>query len=125
MYIAGPGLLDADISGSNEVVVCIARNATLLNRTRIEYPESGIACSLIGDGYLNFVNLAMPKDKAIGNVYSSRNDGILRFGGPLSYREARADEFRKTLEAERRKKEHRRNSHNLRDIGVVSEPRMP
>ena len=125
VYIAGPGLLDADISGSNEVVVCIARNATLLNRTRIEYPESGIAYSLIGDGYLNFVNLAMPKDKAIGNVYSSRNDGILRFGGPLSYREARADEFRKTLEAERRKKEHRRNSHNLRDIGVVSEPRMP
>lgn len=103
VYIVGPGLLDADISGSAEVSVHLSRNATLLNRTRIEYPRSAIMYALRGESYINFVNLKEPSDKTIYNVEGD-TDVIVRFGGPLSYREVREGEFRKEMERIRKKR---------------------
>jgi hypothetical protein len=124
VYIVGPGLLDADISGSNEVEIQIARNAAVLNRTRIGYPESGIMYSLRGESYLNFVNLRSPSDNLIRNVTSGdSSDVIVRFGGPLSYREARECEFQRDIEARRKNRERQRKSHDLHDIGIVDEMR--
>ena len=95
VYIIGPGLLDADISGSAEVSVHLARNAALLNRTRMEYPKSAMMYFLRGESYLNFVNLGQPSDTAACNIVADTLDVIIRFGGPLSYREVREDEFRR------------------------------
>ena len=103
VYIVGPGLLDADISGSAEVSVHLSRNAALLNRTRIEYPKSAIMYALKGESYINFVNLKEPSDKTIYNVEGD-TDVIVRFGGPLSYREVREDEFRREMERIRKKR---------------------
>lgn len=103
VYIVGPGLLDADISGSAGVSVHLSRNAALLNRTRIEYPKSAIMYALRGESYINFVNLKEPSDKTIYNVEGD-TDVIVRFGGPLSYREVREDEFRREMERIRKKR---------------------
>ena len=118
MYIAGPGLLDADISGSKDVSVDVVRNAALINRSPKPYPESGITYTLRGDSYLNFLNQKSPEDKNIRNVYADGEDVIVRFGGPLTYREARQDAYRQGLDAHRRDAERRRKSHDLRDAGV-------
>ena len=100
VYIVGPGLLDADISGSAEVAVHLAGNAAFLNRTRIECPKSAMMYFLRGESYVNFVNLKQPSDKTISNIVAEDlSDVIVRFGGPLSYREAREDEFRRKREA--------------------------
>ncbi len=96
VYIAGPGLLDADISGSGEVSIHLARNAAFLNRTRIGYPESSVMYFLGGESYVNFVNLGQPSDQTVCNlVATDLSDVIVRFGGPLSYGEAREEEFRR------------------------------
>ena len=118
VYIAGPGLLDADISGAKGVTVEIARNAALINRSPKPYPESGITYSLRGESYLNFLNQKWPEDKDIRNVYVDGENEIIRFGGPLTYREARQDAYKQALEAHRRDAERRRKSHDLRDAGV-------
>ena len=47
-----------------------------------------------GESYINFVNLKPPSDKTIYNVAGDMSDVIVGFGGPLSYREARENEFR-------------------------------
>ena len=104
VYIVGPGLLDADISGTAEVSVHLSRNAALLNRTRIEYPRSAIMYALSGESYINFVNLKPPSDKTIRNVAGDMSDVIVGFGGPLSYREARENEFRREMERIRKKR---------------------
>ena len=122
VYIVGPGLLDADISGSAEVSVHLARNAAFLNRTRIEYPESSMMYFLRGESYLNFVNLKQPADKTICNIVAEdMSDVIVRFGGPLSYREVREDEFRRMMDAQRERRERQRKSHDLRDAGIRDE----
>ena len=94
VVISGPGLLDADISGSADVVVRLDRQASFLNRTRIGFPESAIMYTLQRKSYLNFVNLPVPERIDSINVYAASEDDILRFGGPLTYREARAGQFR-------------------------------
>ena len=121
VYIVGPGLLDADISGSKDVVIQLARNAAVLNRTRIAYPDSDIKYVVQGESYLNFVNLKAPPDKNIRNVTVDSFNVIVRFGGPLSYREAREEDFRMTMEAERKEKERQRKSHNLNDLEISDE----
>ena len=99
VYIVGPGLLDADISGTSEVSVHLARNAAFLNRTRIEYPKSAVRYFLRGESYINFVNLKEPSDMTICNIVAEdMSDVIVRFGGPLSYREVREDGFRREME---------------------------
>ena len=118
VYIAGPGLLDADISGTKDVSIDVVRNAALINRSQKAYPESGITYTLRGDSYLNFLNQKSPEDKNIRNVYADGEGEIIRFGGPLTYREARQDAYRQGLEAHRRDAERRRKSHDLRDVGI-------
>lgn len=118
VYIAGPGLLDADISGEKGVSVELVRNAALINRSGKPYPESGVTYTLRGESYLNFLNQKSPEDKNIRNVYVGGESEIIRFGGPLTYREARADDYRRGLEAHRRDAERRRKSHDLRDLGI-------
>ena len=124
VYIVGPGLLDADISGSAEVSIHIAKNAAFLNRTRIEYPESSMMYFLRGESYINFVNLKQPADKTICNIVAEdMSDVIVRFGGPLSYRKIREDKFRRMIDAQRERKERQRKSHDLRDAGITDELR--
>lgn len=124
VYIVGPGLLDADISGSAEVSIHIAKNAAFLNRTRIEYPESSMMYFLRGESYLNFVNLKQPADKTICNIVAEdMSDVIVRFGGPLSYCKIREDNFRRMMDAQRERRERQRKSHNLRDAGIRDELR--
>ena len=124
VYIVGPGLLDADISGSAEVSIHIAKNAAFLNRTRIEYPESSMMYFLRGESYLNFVNLKQPADKTICNIVAEdMSDVIVRFGGPLSYRKIREDKFRRMMDAQRERRERQRKSHDLRDAGITDELR--
>ena len=118
VYIAGPGLLDADISGANGVSVELLRNAALINRSGKKYPESGMTYTLRGESYLNFLNQKSPEDGNIRNVFVDGENEILRYGGPLTYREARQDAYRQALEAHRRDAEKRRKSHDLRDAGV-------
>ncbi len=71
-----------------------------------------------GGSYLNFLNQKWPEDKDIRNVYVDGENEIIRFGGPLTYREARQDAYKQALEAHRRDAERRRKSHDLRDAGV-------
>ena len=118
VYIAGPGLLDADISGEKGVSVELVRNAALINRSGKPYPESGVTYTLRGESYLNFLNQKSPEDKNIRNVYVGGENEIIRYGGPLTYREARVDDYRRGLEAHRRDAERRRKSHDLRDLGI-------
>lgn len=118
VYIAGPGLLDADISGAKGVSIELLRNAALINRSAKPYPESGATYTLRGESYLNFLNQKPPEDKDIRNVYVDGEREILRYGGPLTYREARQDAYRQRLEAHRRDAERRRKSHDLREAGA-------
>ena len=118
VYIVGPGLLNADISGAKGVTVEIARNAALINRSAIPYPKSGIVYTLRGESYLNFLNQKPPEDDNIRNVYVNGENEILDYGGPLTYREAREEAYKQNLEAYRRDAERRRKSHDLRDAGI-------
>ena len=75
-----------------------------------------------GESYLNFVNLKPPPDNFLRNVVAEDSSNFLvRFGGPLSYREAREEDFRETMERKRKTREQQRKSHNLSDVGISDE----
>ncbi len=81
--IVGPGRLDADVSGSTNVVVRL-KNCVLNNMTEEPYPKNGIRYILEGGAYLNFARL---KDgfSINRNIKDAEgNDNFWEFSGPLT-----------------------------------------
>ena len=84
--IIGPGRLDADISGSSNVVVRL-KNCVFNNMTRLPYPRNGIRYELEGGAYLNFAN---QKNAYRGHKFihlDSDAPNEVRFRGPLTVKE--------------------------------------
>ncbi len=97
--IVGPGRLDADISGSSNVVVRL-KNCVFNNMTRLPYPRNGIRYELEGGAYLNFANQknAYRGHKFIHSDSDAPNE--VRFRGPLTVKELNEErnrEFEKIL----------------------------
>ena len=97
--IIGPGRMDADISGSSNVVVRL-KNCVFNNMTRLQYPQNGIRYELEGGAYLNFANQknAYKGHKFIHSDSDAPNE--VRFRGPLSVKELNEErnrEFEKIL----------------------------
>jgi len=104
--IIGPGRLDADISGTTNVVVRL-KGCVLNNMTALSYPKNGVRYVFEGGAYLNFARLKRG-DPLNRNIKFSDNGGdALEFGGPLTREELhekrradRAHEWREEVERE-------------------------
>ena len=91
--IVGPGRLDADITGPSNTVLRL-KNCQLNNLTDVPYPRNGINYHLEGGAYLNLVR---QQNKCNRHEYINIDDGMfdnLRFGGPMTLKELRAEKFR-------------------------------
>ena len=95
--VFGPGTLDLDATADCKgAAICIRRRGVLLERTRTPYPKSKLLHVVDDDSYLNFVNLADPgkvKDNGI-RAGEDANRIIIRYGGPLTLREAQIEHYR-------------------------------
>ncbi len=96
--IAGPGRLDADVTGPTNVVVRL-RNCIFNNMTTEKYPRNGIHYILEGGAYLNFARLKRG-DPANRNIRDAGVHGNhWQFSGPLT-REELAEKLRSDRERE-------------------------
>jgi len=97
--IIGPGRLDADISGSSNVVMRL-KGCVLNNLTAAGYQKNKVNYILEGDAYLNFANLDEDYRirKCIGHFDGllNGNGGDVAFRGPPT-----REELRKTRRKER------------------------
>jgi serine/threonine protein kinase len=108
--IVGSGRLDADISGSTNVIVRL-KDCVLNNMTTLTYPRNGIRYVFEGGAYLNFTRLKKG-DPLNRNIKFSDNDGdALEFGGPLTREELkqkrqadRERQWREEVERENRER---------------------
>ena len=96
VYVNGPGTLDIDVIGSRQSSIRIQRDGTLLNRTRKSAAESSLWHVVDDNSYLNFVNLTNPAHGEKRNVQIGANAKrlIIRYGGPLTRREAQLEQYR-------------------------------
>ena len=96
VYVNGPGTLDIDVTGSRQSSIRIQRDGTLLNRTEKSAAESSLGHVVDDNSYLNFVNLKKPAQGEKRNVQIGENAKrlIIRYGGPLTRREAQLEHYR-------------------------------
>ncbi len=100
--IVGPGRLDADVSGSTNVVVRL-KNCVLNNMTESSFPKNGIIYLLEGEAYLNFARLRKRRYSLTPNVKYGDGDGnFCEFSGPFTkegvIEKRRADSQREFLD---------------------------
>ncbi len=82
--VIGPGRLEANISGEPGSWLSLT-NCIVMNRTSTPFVNSGIKYELLGNVYLNFMNLDEPVPYPIGrfNQYDGKFNEV-RFKGPLT-----------------------------------------
>ena len=104
--IIGPGRLDADISGTTDVVVRL-KGCVLNNMTALSYPKNGVRYVFEGGAYLNFARLKRGDPLNRNIKFSDKGGDALEFGGPLTREELhekrradRAHEWREEVERE-------------------------
>ena len=106
--IIGPGRLDADISGSTNVVMRI-RDCVVNNMTTLPYPKNGIRYIFEGGAYLNFARLKRGDPLRRNIKFSDEAGDALEFSGPLT-REELKQKRQADREREWREEVERENS---------------